>query len=383
MNEYFKLDKDEEVSIVDSNFADEAIAYMNREGSGNCDEFLKDFERLRIVEEVCNPMVEECFNIIRNLMEIAEYVKDYRYTIPYFEKAIEVMTDQLQIAMDFNERQPYTEGMMIDFVTEYDANMWYAKEVISDTLNKIFTITKKSSKEELHIYKEVTIPIYTIIQKIVIDEVEFKTLEKAQDYINHQILIDTWSFYKKTFFPSIKIVVCDELEVFELHVDMQRFFKNVSYLKMTLQDALFEVVYDLPTNESHYVTKRDMTTFYDFDLKNDKNEKIKRVDLNFLYEDIYSDMNSYLLKHRVHREDMSPPLIDFAFSTLKDVYTHQIKDDESLDDHYLILKLLSVDDFSNELKKYYRFNEYSVDTDYKYGLRELRYILDKLKRDEK
>jgi len=101
MNKYFKLE--DEIGISDSDFAYEAIAYMDRVGLGNCDEFLNEFEHLYIADEVCNPMVEECFNIIRNLMEIAEYITGYEDPTLYFEKALNVMTDQLQIAMDFNQ----------------------------------------------------------------------------------------------------------------------------------------------------------------------------------------------------------------------------------------------------------------------------------------
>jgi len=112
-----------------------------------------------------------------------------------------------------------------------------------------------------------------------------------------------------------------------------------------------------------------------------KDEAITVVDLSFLYQDIYDDVNKHLKKHNVYFENEQ--VIDFAFSTLKDAYKYQIKNDSSLEDKYLMLKYLTVDNFSYELKKDYRFNEYRDDTGFKYGLKELSYILDKLKRDEK
>ena len=96
MNKYFKLE--DEIGISDSDFADEAIAYMKREELENCDEFLNEFEHLCIADEVCNPMVEECFNIIQNLMEIAEYITGYEDPTLYFEKALNVMT------LEFNQQ---------------------------------------------------------------------------------------------------------------------------------------------------------------------------------------------------------------------------------------------------------------------------------------
>jgi len=383
MNKYFKLE--DEIGISDSDFAYEAIAYMDRVGLGNCDEFLNEFERLCIADEVCNPMVEECFNIIRNLMEIAEYITGYEDPTLYFEKALNVMTDQLQIAMDFNQRHEATWNIKSDFATEDNANFRYAKEIIASSLNKIFNITKESPRELLEIYKEVTIPIYTTIKKIVIDEVEFKNIKDVQAYINTQIFLEVESiYYDENMFSPIHMVVSDKLEVFEITLDITDAFDAVGCLQTTLIDGIISVVEELlPWNESDYIIKGEVpqANEYKFDLYHYKDEAITVVDLSFLYQDIYEDVTKHLKKHNVYFENEQ--VIDFAFSTLKDAYKYQIKDDSSLEDKYLMLKYLTVDNFSYELKRDYRFNEYRDDTGFKYGLKELSYILDKLKRDEK
>jgi hypothetical protein len=381
MNKYFKLDDDEEVFITSDNFAEEAIVYMDKVGLGNCDEFLEDLERLHIAEEVANPTVDECFNIIQNLMDIAEYVVGYEDPIVYFDKALNVMTDELQMAMDFNERHEYTWNMTTDFVTEDNANFWYAKEIIAGSLNKIFTIKKESSKELLKIYKEVTMPIYTTIKKIVIDEVEFRNIKDAQSYINTQIFLEVESVYDdEGIFSPIHMVVSDELEVFEITLDMTDAFDAVGCLQTTLIDGIISVVDELfPWNESDYIIKGEVPQAkeYEFDLYHYKDEAITIVDLSFLYQDIYNDVTKHLKKHNMYFDNEQ--VIDFAFSTLKDAYKYQIKYDSSLEDKYLMLKYLAVDNFSYKLKKYYHFDEYRVDKLERYGMYDLEKLLEELK----
>jgi len=324
MNKYFKLE--DEIGISDSDFAYEAIAYMDRVGLGNCDEFLNEFEHLSIADEVCNPMVEECFNIIRNLMEIAEYITGYEDPTLYFEKALNVMTDQLQIAMDFNQRHEATWNIKSDFATEDNANFRYAKEIIASSLNKIFNITKESPRDLLEIYKEVTIPIYTTIKKIVIDEVEFKNIKDVQAYINTQIFLEVESIYddENMFYP-IQIVVSDKLEIFEITLDMTDVFDAVGCLETTLIDGIISVVDELlPWNESDYIIKGEVpqANEYKFDLYHYKDEAITIVDLSFLYQDIYEDVTKHLKKHNVYFENEQ--VIDFAFSTLKDSYKYHL-----------------------------------------------------------
>ena len=378
MNKYFKLDEDEEVSIVDSDFSDKAIAYMNENGIENCNEFLEDLERLHIAEEVANPMVNECFNIIQNLMDIAEYVVGYEDPIVYFDKALNVMTDELQMAMDFNEMHEYAMSVKSDFATEENANFWYAKEMIEEIFNKIFTITKKSSKEQLKIYKEVTMPIYTTIKKIVIDEVEFKNIKDAQEYINTQIFLEVESVYAdEGIFSPIHMVVSDELEVFEITLDMTDAFDAVGCLQTTLIDGIISVVDEcLQWNESKYIIKGKVPQAgeYEFDLHHYKDEAITIVDLSFLYQDIYYDVTKHLKKHNVYFEDEQ--VIAFAFSTLKDAYAYQIKNDGSIEDKYLMLKSLALDNFSYKLKEDYRFGADYRDCSLR-GLDELESLLNK------
>lgn len=251
MYKYLKLE--DEISITDSNFADEAIEYMDREGIENCDEgdFLEAFEKFNVANEVLyNPLVDDCFNIIQNYVKIGKYIMGYGDPIIYFSKAIDVMYSELQIAIDYDELDEYTWELANDYLNASSANFAYAQSIIYDSLVETFgkdnSLDKKTlsiysqdvRKEILDIYKQIAIPHYEVIKQITINEVEFTDIRKAQEYINKYIIEEAEDIYCHENFIDIKVVLTDEMGVFEINFDISEAYSQLSLW----EDSLLEIL---------------------------------------------------------------------------------------------------------------------------------------------
>ncbi len=319
MNKYLKLD--EEVTIIERNFADEAIAYMEREGIENCDDFLEDFDRFNVADEVFYLLVDECFNIVANYVQIGRYILGYGDAIPYYEKAINVMSNELQIANDFDTLHKYAYSLTDDYTNYSSANYAYAQSIIFDSLVETFNIEKDSDKEILDIYKQVAIPNYEVIKKITINEVEFIDLTKAQEYITQSLIVDAEAIYDDCSYFNIEVALTDKLGVFELVLDVTDAYSdceswNTSLLQILLRphDYLGD---DLPISGDEQPEK------YTIELNDYKKDEIESMDFRVLHSTIYADMDKLLHEVEVRSYELKE-ILPFAVKTLRYNYKKDI-----------------------------------------------------------
>ena len=352
MNKYFKLE--DAIGISDSDFAYEAIAYMDRVGLGNCDEFLNEFERLCIADEVCNPMVEECFNIIQNLMEIGRYIKDYRDPIPLFDKAVDIRNQELQNAVDYDDRD-YDQDEIWESADDYlnwsDRNYAYAQKIILDILSDTFILSKDASRDVLSTYKKVAIPKFEIIKTIKIDGAEFSDIRNAQEYLNDYLVDSIDDVFHDELSFDIKVVLADKLEVFEVTFDLTDVYVGEAELSA---DSLLDILlrpYDYFGDELPIQSSTLCRDVYTIELDRYKEYDVGSVDFSFLYESIYTDMDK-LLDRQKHYSGLSEDVVEFAFDVLESNYKNDINilylpiDDE----------LCTINNMRNEIFKKHDFS---------------------------
>lgn len=331
LSDYLRLNNEEIPTITDDNFSDIAIEYIT--GVKNCDAFFEELENLPIAEEIYNPTVDECFKIIENFMIIGDFVKEFRDALPYFEKAIEVMDGELQIAVDYNEiHNDNVYAIAHDYLNSSEANYAYAQKMIFESLIEVFDIDKNSRKEILAVYKRVTIPNYEVIKKIIIDDEEFLDIREAQEHINNRFILEAEEIYyfgNKYF--NIRVVLADKIGIFELDLDITDAYDSVEISEVSLLDVLLNL-YDFFEDELP-IMGEVVAHKYIISLDMYKKGDVGTVNLDFIYPLIYKDMD-ILLKNALDYNHRLDNFIVFVFDILEsnykkdiDILCHVINDD--------------------------------------------------------
>ena len=234
------------------------------------------------------------------------------------------------------------------------------KKIILDILSDTFTISKDTSKDKLSIYKKVAIPKFEIIKMITIDEKEFNSIGDAQEYINDYLIVYADEVFDDKRYFDIKVLLTDKLEVFEATFDVTDAYKfNGAELSV---DSLLDILlrpYDYFGDELPMQNSTLYHEVYTIELDRYKENDVGSIDLSFLYESIYTDMNK-LLDRQGYYGRLSEDMVQFAFDVLESNY----RDDINILRHTIDDESYMSNDIRNEISKKHDFSiPYDEDAD--------------------
>ena len=280
---------------------------------------------LRLDDISMQSTVDECFIAIKNLAGIPVLLMNLgspdesscrEYAIKFFSKAIDVMDDDLISSIDFDSRSEETWNMNEKdyFVNTSDWNYAYAKELIFEMLEEEFPLEEKQNEEVLSLYRGVVSPIFTNIKCITLDGVEFKSLNKAQDYINKEVL-DQLCNYNTDISFNLSLVLDEDIYNFdEITLNLNNIY-DFDFITQSFIEIVLEYLKDFSRNDLVYMVQSSffLGIGYEIDLSAYKEKKINTLELDSLYADIFEDIYillsrySYKFKHTIQdikTEDM-------------------------------------------------------------------------------